>query len=358
MKKLFILFAALSISLSSVFALPGFEPVVPDRSGEYVYYRDFTFERESYIGFLIYDPQTYSARYFAPADKKSKLPQKEIQIFFTINPTANHFEFTGEKVLNIQLLTEEDLKIVNYIHDLLYEFSARRIKLVENNVLSGTQDELEFSGKIASDEDFAQFGGSVKINWNTIIPFFNIESIYNQDDAKNVFSVATIGRINSTDDKSFENFKGFPENFKAKTHKAKINRKAEQIEIKNETTGNKYVIRADWNRPAENMFTLDDFAVFFETSTPEKNLNFIKRQFLLSSGENYLDFSNMEFKANTFKANYYDFRTGNVITALKKFETNSKNQQISYCSLSVFNDIYKKNSKYFNEIIESFLPVP
>ena len=354
MKKLITLFATLLFSLSAIFALPGFEPVVPDYSGEYVYYRDFTFERESYIGFLTYDQKTYSARYFAPAEKKSKLPQKEIQIFFTINPDTNHLELTGEKVLNIQFLAEEDLKIVNYIHDLLYEFNARRIKLVENNVLSGTQDELEFSGKITSNEDFAQFGGSVQINWNAIIPFFNIESIFNQDDAKNVLSVATIGRINSSDDKGFENFKGFPKDFKAKSHKSKINKKAEKSKIENKTTGNSYVIRSDWERPAENMFTLKDFAVLFETSTSEKNLNFIKRQFLLSSEENYLDYANMEFKNNTFKANYYNFQTGNITTTFKKFEKNVNNQQVSYCSLSVFNDVYKKSPEYFNEIIESF----
>lgn len=354
MKKLIILFAALLISLSAGFALPGFETIVPDHSGEYVYYRDFTFERESYIGFLTYDPQTYSARYFAPADKNSKVPQKEIQIFFTINPDSNHFELTGEKVLNIQFLAEEDLKIVNYIHDLLYEFSTRRIKLVESNILSGTQDELKVSGKTTSSEDFAQFGGSTQINWNTIIPLFNIESIFNNDDADIVFSVATIGRINSTDDKSFENFKGFSENFKAKAHKAKINKKSELLAVKNETTGNSYSINADWQRPAENMFTLGDFAILFETSINEKNLDFLKRQFLLSSGENYIDFSKMEFKNNTFKANYYNFQTGNVTTTFKKIEKNPKNGQIAYCSLSVFSDVYKKNSKYFDKIIKSF----
>jgi hypothetical protein len=102
------------------------------------------------------------------------------------------------------------------------------------------------------------------------------------------------------------------------------------------------------------MFTLKDFAVLFETSTYEKNLNFIKRQFLLSSEENYLDYANMEFKNNTFKANYYNFQTGNITTTFKKFEKNANNQQISYCSLSVFNDVYKKSPGYFNEIIESF----
>lgn len=354
MKKFFILFATSLISLSAGFALPGFKAVVPDTSGEYVYYQDSTFERESFVGFLVYDQKTYSARYYAPAEKKSKLPEKEIQIFFTINPDANHLELTGEKVLNMQLLNDEDLKIVNYLHDLLYEFSARRIKLVENNTLSGTQDELEFSGEITSNEDFAQFGGAVQINWNAIIPLFNIESIYNENDEKKVLSAATIGRLASSNDKSFENFKGFPKDFKAKKHTEKINKKAEKIEIQNTETGNNYFIRSDWKKLSENAFSLGNSALLVEGTIPEKNLNFIKRQILLGSGENYLDFSSLEFKNNTFKANYYNFQSGNVNTSFKKIEKNTETGKFSLCTLSVFNDVYKKNSSYFDEIIDSF----
>lgn len=354
MKKFFIFFALSLISLPAVFALPGFKAVVPDTAGEYVYYQDSTFERESFIGFLMYDQKTYSARYYAPAEKKSKLPEKEIQIFFTLNPDANHLELTGEKVLNMQLLGEEDLKIVNYLHDLLYEFSARRIKLVENNTLSGTQDELEYSGQITSNEDFAQFGGSVQIKWNTIVPLFNIESIHNENDAKNVLSAATIGRITSSGDKSFENFRGFPKNFKTKKHTEKISRKAEKLEIQNEKTGNQITLRSDWKKLSENAYSLGESALLIEGAVPEKNLNFIKRQILLGSDQNYLDFSSLEFKNNTFKANYYNFQSGNVNTTFKKIEKNSENGQFSLCLLSIFSDVYKKNASYFNEIIESF----
>lgn len=352
MKKLFITLAILFSSVFCVFALPGFSPIVRDIPGEYVYYRDFTFEHESYVGFLTYDEKTYSARYYAPAQEKSRMPSKDIMIFFTINPESEHMELTGEKVMNIQLLTEEDMQIVNYLHDLIYEFNSRRIKLVENNVLSRTQDELEYSGKIASDEDFAQFGGSVQIEWNTLIPLFNLESIYSESDAKKMMYVATIGRITSSDDKSFENFKGFSADFKEKKHKAKINKKAENfaVELKNCS----FTLTSDWQRNAENMFSLGGFAVFFETPVEEENLNFIKRQFLLSSGQNYIDFANLEFKNNTFKANYYNFETGNVTTTFKKFlKTKSKNS-FEYCSLSVFSDVYRKNKNYFEKIADSF----
>lgn len=362
-KKILFLSILISSFLSvSVFALPGFVPVVHDIPGEYVYYRDLSFENESYVGFLTYDEKTYSARYFSPAKPKQNFPEKDIQIFFTINPKSDHLELTGEKVLGIQFLGEDGLQIVNYLHDLLYEFNSRRIKNSVVEALETTENEQISNVNKTTSEDFAQFGGSVQIEWNAIIPLFNLESIYSENDAKKMFYVSTIGRINSTEDKSFENFKGFPSDFKEKKHKSKISRKTgtEKVEL----NGFVFSVYSDWERHAENMFTLGDFAVLFETpafensasenKVPEKNLDFIKRRFLLSSGQNYIDFANLKFADNAFSADYYNFETGNVTKSFKKFLENEKSGSYEYFSLSVFRDVYEKNKNYFDKIAESF----
>lgn len=386
MKKT-ILFLSILFSLlsASVFALPGFSPLVRDIPGEYVFYRDLSFENESYVGFLTYDEKTYSARYYSPAKPKQNLPEKDIQIFFTINPDSDHLELTGEKVLGIQFLGEDGLQIVNYLHDLVYEFNSRRIKFAENSNVASRASATESERMVVealettegeqnsavepvetttttTAEDFAQFGGSVQIEWNAIIPLFNLESIYSENDAKKMFYVVTIGRINSTEDKSFENFKGFPSDFKEKKHKAKISRKTgiEKVEL----NGFVFSVYSDWERHAENMFTLGDFAVLFETpafenptsenKVPEKNLDFIKRRFLLSSGQNYIDFANLKFADNSFNADYYNFETGNVTKSFKKFLKNENSESYEYFSLSVFRDVYEKNKKYFDKIVESF----
>ena len=358
MKKLIIFFTSLLISLSTIFALPGFKQIIPDIPGEYIYYRDLSFERESYIGFLTYDPQTFSARYYAPAEKEAKLPEKEVQIFFTINPKANRLELTGEKVLNIKLLTSEDLEIVNYMHDLLYEFTARRIKLVENNVLSGTQDELEFSGKITSNENFAQFGGTTQINWNTIIPLFNIESIYNEDEAKKVFSVATIGRISSNEDKSFENFKGF---FNPKINKNHKNIKIKKAPSKEVQTpdGQSFVLDKNWTQKMENLFVYGDNAIVAYASLPNEDLKFIHRQMLLSSESTFLDWQTLKSSSwNKKDKNYiiegifYDSKTSEVTKNIKII-TPLENGY-SFFSITTFLSIYEKNKKYFDAIVSSY----
>ena len=81
-------------ALFSVFAysLPGMIQYIPDNSGEYVYYSDKSFTRQSIVGFLYYDDSTYAVRYYAPADSKNKLMAKDITLYFSVDPEANHLE--------------------------------------------------------------------------------------------------------------------------------------------------------------------------------------------------------------------------------------------------------------------------
>ena len=54
------------ILCAGLFAMPVFSSYLPDTSGEYVYYQDKTFERESYIGIIYYDDETFGIRYYSP----------------------------------------------------------------------------------------------------------------------------------------------------------------------------------------------------------------------------------------------------------------------------------------------------
>ena len=127
LKKITLFAAAALFAAANLFALPGAQKSVPDASGEYVYYRDSSFNRESYIGFLYYDDSTYEARYYAPATEA--LAEKNIDMLFSVAQKNGRMELTGERfVIPPQ---QDDVAIVNYIHDLLYELSGRRSKLLE-----------------------------------------------------------------------------------------------------------------------------------------------------------------------------------------------------------------------------------
>ena len=58
LKKIFLSILLIFILCVSVFSLPGYKENLPTESGEYVFYRDFTFAQETYLGFLYYDEGT------------------------------------------------------------------------------------------------------------------------------------------------------------------------------------------------------------------------------------------------------------------------------------------------------------
>ena len=62
MKKIFLSITTFLLALS-LFALPGITSKINDQSGQFVYYKDSSFARESYFGILIYDEGTYGVRY-------------------------------------------------------------------------------------------------------------------------------------------------------------------------------------------------------------------------------------------------------------------------------------------------------
>ena len=135
----------LALSSAAAFALPGVQSYIPDASGEYVYYQDTTFARPTYVGFLYYNEEQYSLRYYAAADAKTKQDEVEIELLISVNPENEKLDFTGELVVK-----DGDSELINYMHDLFYDLTARRQKMgaVEGAADINKNDFLDvFGGK-------------------------------------------------------------------------------------------------------------------------------------------------------------------------------------------------------------------
>ena len=102
MKKTLLTLIILTIT-TTLFALPGFTSFVPDTAGEYVWYRDNSFARESYVGLLNYDDTSYQIRYYAPASRTIGQPAKDIALLFTVNPESDFFDLFLSKDLSSPL---------------------------------------------------------------------------------------------------------------------------------------------------------------------------------------------------------------------------------------------------------------
>lgn len=366
MKKLFLSLFVINCWLTALFAMPGFQSFIPDFSGEYVYYKDSTFTRESYIGILYYDDSTLELRYAAPKSKTLSLPEKEIDLLVSIDPNSETILMTGERINTKLMPNAEDTDIVNYLHDILYEFNARRRKV--DNVTDQN---------VKSSQDYAQFGGDVLITFDAKIPLFNIKNIENGKGEK-VLEIATFGQLTSSEDKSFINFYGFPEPEaqtvtisptlpaikKPKTPKSKRYRFEKQAVVLDE----------NWEQKMDNFWTLGDDSLVTISQIPVSTENrlqneiFILRKMLQSAENSYTNLLKTELSYNDRKCQYkireviyQPLSATNIINTKlltsqqpKKGFISETSTNFDYFSISTYEEPYNKAPTYFEKIVKNY----
>lgn len=366
LKKIFVLATFLFFTVSGIFAMPGFSSFIKDSSGEFVYYRDYSFPDESYIGLLYYAEDSIQIRYYRPLNKEKMIPEKEISILFSINPELDYFELTGELIMSTILPETEDVDIVNYLHDILYEFSARRIKEGDispaKNAFTTATEFLSSGTK--SQQSYEQFGGTVTIVFDPLIPIFNVKSIYNNSN-KPVFSCVTFGILQNSADSTFDDFTGFSEE-KFTIHKEssiKKNLKATDYA----TTDNQYItLDSNWSQAMDNLWLCGNESLLTINSIPSKkddsiNYDFsVLRKLLQSANGSYTNLSKCEIIKDTKKDAYkiiqtsYQPKTENIIVNRKIITRNPITKGFYYFALTVFNEYYYQNSAYYDRIIKSY----
>ena len=350
-KKIPVLFSFFLFHFSFSFALPAVVPAIPDFSGQYIYYKDLSFERESYIGVLFYDESTYALRYFAPASGKDKdfKPEKNIHILFSIDSEKENLELTGERILTS--ITPDDTDLVNYIHDFFYEMTKRR------------QRAGNFHTAKSEYQDYEQFGGKVTLYFDPLIPIFNLEKIVSVD-KKTILQIITAGQLVSAEDESFAKFSGIAEKFKDTNHKFKKNKNAQPISIAYKAKENSNELKAkldsSWNAAAENFYTLNNVAVFTvnEVSSPMENqFEVLKRRLILGTEMVYPNLQNKKIEQKSvgtlFTAISYHAES-HTYTYDFKFIREIDSKTAGLYTLTVFAGAYTSNKKYFDAILKSF----
>ena len=349
MKKLILSILSIFILNAAVSALPGFTAFIPDSAGEYVYYRDNSFSRESYIGILGYDDSTIQIRYFAPQDDDAMLPSKEIAILITVDPKSDFWNMTGERIVSTILPDSDDTDIVNYLHDLLYEFSARRISAFEVE-----------SDKVVVDQDYPQFGGKVAVTFDARVPLFNIRTITDEKGTK-VFDCVSIGTIKSSTDNTFEMFAGVnaPKPTVQKETKKAAKSKLYKFENRSVT------LDESWEQKMENFWTLGNDSLITMSALPKVSENkvlndlYVQRKLLESSEGSYTDFQNCEIIYTQAKDSYKIVSTSyfpesKINVCITKLLTRNKEGGFDYFSISTYQTAYLKNPAYFDKIVKSY----
>ncbi len=316
----------------TLFAFPGITDYIPTVSGEYVYYRNYNFDTETYIGFLQYDEGTYSIRYYSPK-ATSGLPS--IQLLISMNPTADFPDLIGERILSS--VTAEDTDTMNYMHDLLYELASRRKKM------NGS----DFSSTVKSTEEYTQFGGEVTLQFENYIPIFNLNTITDMT-GKVLFQALCSGKLQDSNDNSFDIFSGIPE--------------MTNTIIPATASDDK------WVQVADNFWLLDNEALAFvnivhvapeELSTISYNFSeYLERNMVYPSNNSYFLLQTREKSEKkgytTITSNIWDTVSGNFIYDIKLLK-NINTETYTIISFSIYQDFYSSNKKYFQALIKHIL---
>ncbi|MCQ2587240.1 MAG: hypothetical protein MJ174_03920 [Treponema sp.] len=360
MKKLLLSILLIGLSFFT-FAMPGYTSYIPDSSGEYIFYRDNSFERESYIGFLYYNESTFQIKYFAPADNKNNLPEKTVAIAVSIDPSSNYWNMTGERILSAITSNSEDLDILNYLHDLLYEFSSKRIKA--GNISPESADFVKSNkfmeiGKRYSC-DYPQFGGKVTIIYDPLIPMFNVKSII-VSDGSTAFECVAIGSLEDSNDLSFDNFKGIPK--KLPETKATTIKNAGSVKYTTKD-GQSITLDKNWKQAMDNGWVLGDTAfatlliIPHNSTNPTQYLTYVIRK-LLANQQRYNCLENLEIIYNEktkqckITSLLFSQKENNVMKQTQILT--DKNNNFYNFSLIAYNSDFIKNLNYFNKIIKSY----
>ena len=363
MKRIFSILTTLALTCGAMSALTHIPEAQPDFNGDYVYYQDKTFSRDTYIGFLYYDDSTYGVRYYAQADAKNALPEKDITVLFTTNPSADHLELTGERI--VERITQEDVDTINYIHDMFYELYARRQKVTS---LSSAQT---FTSELNEDwQDFPQFGGTVVMRFNKIIPIFNLYSIETVEGSV-LLQTATIGSLTSSEDSSFADFKGFAKSSaKGKAKKVRKGKNPQtytyQFDI-NPAIAQSITLDSEWMRSYDNVFTFAQaqdtgITLSFHPLDAEVSryiADAFLRNLLQSKNGAYTDFSTLRFthteKSNFFKLEFEQvYPQQNIRYQQTSLVTQINDATFACMSFHAESMFYQTNRAYFNDIIKSY----
>ena len=354
-KKCVFFIAGTFILCTHLSALPGFTPSIADVSGEYVYYEDRTFIRKSYIGFLYYDDATYAARYYAPP--VSQQPAIDIQLFLTLDPTAPYIKLTGERITGAA--TADDTDIINYLHDLLYEFNARRIKVGTIPTTVGTTKKTT--------DDFAQFGGKIICEYNSLVPLFNLERISTHDGAA-IFILTTTGRLRSSDDTSFADFIGMLEDHSDTRHRFVHDKNAPRQQYTT-ADGQRVLLDSQWTQSMDNLWLLGDTAIVSVASVPVSTMStdiamaLLLRRLIHGGEYSYPDWQHIEMlphspqNTDVQKVCRLVFYQPNSNTKTCTVYVLSPNGAETYSlfTLTVFYTAYESNRTYFDAIVQAYI---
>ncbi len=310
-------------------------------SGDYVIYRDYSWKKETWIGFLYYDKNTIGA--FLYTDGGNTF----VKILFSGEALDDEFVILGQNNISGKNNNSNYIYAVNYLMQILPKLYKWREAPKSESLVVKTSSKNIFE---------EQYGGECLVNFSSYIPLFYISSILNKE-KKLVLKLEEMGLVKDSDEAffSFSPIK-IP---KEKKSSFVLNKKAKKT-IK-DINGIKLNLDSQWKQDTQNTFFLNGISFLIVspvdfTGVPniKNNENAFIIKYLCSSGREakvMLDQTDIIGTKDNFKiiSSVYDVKTNSIKTSIKLIK---KYEGLKYqiISLTVDHYLYEHNKDYFDNL--------
>ena len=330
-------------------------------SGDYVVYRDYTWGKPTWVGFLYYNDTTYGAFVITPETGSN------VSLLFSAEILDGKMVLTGQNI--ISKITPDDVLAVNYLMRLLPDLYSWRMSsdsasfAVTAGVSSGA-----VAGKAAvrspllpslvtQKRNLQSFGGDVSLSFAPEIPLFGLRDITSASGNPSL-ELVRMGRVQSGGDKEFFAFKPMGD---VKAGIGLSVPSARKVESKT-VDGVKLNLDGQWTMVADNTFFLGNAAVIIVDTLdlslmqiPRENLPLsLMRMFSLSSMTSLTTPSELSLNGNAKKFRIvnliYDVESGSLHRDIKTCIPSADGKTCAVVSLSVSETAYRANAAYFDSL--------
>ncbi len=304
-------------------------------SGDYVIYRDYSWQKETWIGFLYYNKNTIGSFLYTDNGKTF------VKILFSGEEVDGEFVILGQNNISGRNNDSNYIYAVNYLMQILPKLYKWREKPQSESLVVKRSSKRIFE---------PQYGGECSVNFVSYIPLFYISSVTDKAQKK-VIKLDEMGLVK--DDKAFFSFSPIKIPKEKKSSFA-LNKNAKKT-IKN-IDGIKLNLDSQWKQDTQNTFFLSGVAFLVVSPVPniKNNANAFIIKYLCSSGVDakvMLDQTDIIGSKNKFKiiSPVYDVKTNSIKTSIKLV---MKYQGLKYkiVSLTVDHYLYEHNKEYFDNL--------
>ncbi len=324
--------------------------VPPDRSGDYVIYRDYSWKSPTWIGFLFYDQNTWGAFLHTPETNT------RVSILFRVEPVDNRLVLTGQNI--ISEITNDDVPAVNYLMGLLPDLYVWR-KVAANTMAASFLPQRR--GALLPAESVwnlnrPEFGGDVVLRYAAWVPLFNLRALEGASGSA-MLTLERVGRIRADEEQTFFGFEPLTPSSAAPGSVLPRRRDSEKKTV----DGIELSLDGQWTMIADNTFLMGDTAVLVVDTVDFPALGLsaaalpleLARLFALSNAASVSLPTALEVTGNARKyrvSNLFQDRENGALTRDIKTVIPQRDGRSIVISLSVNESVYQANQRYFNSL--------